>query len=297
MFKKTFCDDKEKLKNLSQDDKNSLLNLVKSKIDFSGAKSWKSLQRIGEALSPLYQVTNLSNGFVDILKWFSDQSNPMSRKFAVFVIEVLCNLSAITEEALDETAVNNFKEIFSKGLDDQNIDVKVSTLNCVTQFLINIANENTLLKFTELSDKMLSTLVSTLKYENEQKNKDIADSKGKVALETMIEIIDQHPKFWKGKTDTIITIVNEISKGKIFQNQIRECALELVYSLAKSTPSAIKKSEQFKNTFLPLLFNLILEVDNENDEKAWEKNIEENELDSDEMFYAVRDSFDRLALD
>ena len=221
----------------------------------------------------------------------------MSRKFAVFVIEVLCNLSAITEEALDETAVNNFKEIFSKGLDDQNIDVKVSTLNCVTQFLINIANENTLLKFTELSDKMLSTLVSTLKYENEQKNKDIADSKGKFALETMIEIIDQHPKFWKGKTDTIITIVNEISKGKIFQNEIRECALELVYSLAKSTPSAIKKSEQFKNTFLPLLFNLILEVDNENDEKAWEKNIEENELDSDEMFYAVRDSFDRLALD
>ena len=74
MFKKTFCDNKEKLKNLSQDDKNSLLNLVKSKIDFSGAKSWKSLQRIGEALSPLYQVTNLSNGFVDILKWFSDQS-------------------------------------------------------------------------------------------------------------------------------------------------------------------------------------------------------------------------------
>ena len=297
MFKKTFCDDKEKLKNFSQDDKNSLLNLVKSKIDFSGAKSWKSLQRIAEALSPLYQATNLSNGFVDILKWFSDQSNPTSRKFAVFVIEVLCSLTAITEEALDETAVKNFKEIFSKGLDDQDIDVKVSTLNCVTQFLINIANEDTLLKFSELADKMLSTLVSTLKYENEQKNTDIAESKGKAALETMIEIIDQHPKFWKGKTDTIITIVNEISKGKIFQNQIRECALELVYSLAKSTPSSIKKSEQFKNTFLPLLFNLILEVDNENDEKAWEKNIEENEVDSDEMFYAVRDSFDRLALD
>ena len=63
----------------------------------------------------------------------------------------------------------------------------------------------------------------------------------------MIEIVEQHPKFWKGKTDAIITIVNEISKGKIFQNSIRECALELVYSLAKSSPSSIKKSEQFKN--------------------------------------------------
>ena len=42
MFKKTFCDDKEKLKNLSQDDKNSLLNLVKSKIDFSGENLGKA---------------------------------------------------------------------------------------------------------------------------------------------------------------------------------------------------------------------------------------------------------------
>ena len=295
MFKKIYCDDKEKLEKLSADEKNSLLNLVKSKIDLSGGKSWKSLQRIAEALSPLYQVTNLSNGFVDILNWFNDQVNPLSRKFAVFIIEVLCNLSAVNEDVLDDNAVNNFKEIFAKGLDDDNIDVKVSTLNCVTQFLINITNEDLLLKFSCLTDKMLNTLVATLKYENEQKN--TADSKGKAALETMIEIIDQHPKFWKGKTDTIITIVNEISKPKIFKNDLRECALELVFSLAKSSPSSIKKSAQFKSVFLPLLFSLILEIDYENDEKGWEKNLEENEQDADEMFYAVRDSFDRLALD
>ena len=297
MFKKTFCDDQEKLEKLTPEEKNTLLELVKSKIDFSGAKSWKSLQRIAEALSPLYQATNLSNGFVDILKWFSHQSNAASRKFAVFLIEVLCSLLAITEKVLDNTAINNFKEIFAKGLDDANIDVKVTTLNCVTQFLINISNEQLLLQFSDLTDKMLSALVATLKYENEQKDVDVADSKGKAALETMIEIIDQHPKFWKGKEDAIITIVNEISKGKIFKNQIRECALELVYSLAKSSPSSIKKAGQFKQVFIPLLFNLLLEVDNENDEKKWEKNIEENEAEFDEMFYAVRDSFDRLALD
>ena len=43
--------------------------------------------------------------------------------------------------------------------------------------------------------------------------------------------------------------------------------------------------------------NLLLEIDYENDEKGWEKNIEENENDADEMFYGVRDSFDRLAVD
>ena len=297
LLKKTFCDNEQKLKSLSLEEKNSLISLIKSKIDFSGAKSWKSLQRLAEALSPLYNETNLSNGFVDILKWFQDQNNASSRKFAVYIIEVLCTLNAINEKVLDKGAIDNFKGIFSQGLEDQNIDVKVSTLNCVTQFLINIEKEAILLQFSELADKMLSALIETLKYENGQGKVDIEDSKGKAALETLIEIIDQHPKFWKGKADTIINIVNEISKGKIFQNQIRECALELVYSLAKSSASAIKKSANFKNIFIPLLFNLMLEIDNENDDMKWEKNYEENEEDRDEMFYAVRDSFDRLAVD
>ena len=297
LFKKTFCDDTTKLGALSPEEKSSLISLIKSKIDFSGAKSWKSLQRLAEALSPLYQATNLPNGFVDIMKWFEDQNNASSRKFAVFVIEVLCTLNAINEEVLDPGAITNFKSIFSKGLEDPNIDVKVSSLNCMTQFLINIEEESILLQFSELTDKMLSALIETLKYENGQAKVDIEDSKGKAALETLIEIVDQHPKFWKGKTDTIINIVNEISKGKIFQNQIRECALELVYSLAKNSASSIKKSANFKNIFIPLLFNLMLEIDNENDETKWEKNYEENEEDRDEMFYAVRDSFDRLAID
>ena len=38
MLKKTFCDDKNKLEKLTPEEKNSLLELVKSKIDFTGAK-------------------------------------------------------------------------------------------------------------------------------------------------------------------------------------------------------------------------------------------------------------------
>ena len=194
LFKKTFCDDSKKLEALSPEDKSTLINLIKSKIDFAGGKSWKSLQRLAEALAPLYQVTNLSNGFVDILKWFEDQANALSRKFAIFIIEVLCTLNAINESVLDPGAINNFKGIFSKGLEDPDIDVKVSSLNCVTQFLINVENEKILLQFSELTDKMLAALIETLKYENGQGKVDIENSKGKAALETLIEIVDQHPK-------------------------------------------------------------------------------------------------------
>mgnify|MGYP004445146239 FL=1 len=286
IFKKVFCDNQDTLSKLSLADKESLISLVKSKIDFTGAKSWKSLQRIAEALAPLYNASNLSVGFSDILNWFKDQGNALSRKFAIYLIEMLSNISAITEEKLDEGAINNFKEIFTRGLDDPDIDVKVGTLASTTQFLANIKNEETLMKFNCLTDKMLSALIATLKYENENSKN---DSKGKTALETMNEIVEQFPRFWKGKTEDIINIVNEISKGKIFANNIRECALELVYSLAKNSPSVIKKSNGFKKLFIPLLFNLMLEVDDENDLKSWEKKVEEDETDAEEMIYGVRD--------
>ena len=49
---------------------------------------------------------------------------------------------------------------------------------------------------------MLLALVAALKYENNNKNQN--DSKGKIALETMNEIINQHRKFWKGKTNRLL---------------------------------------------------------------------------------------------
>ena len=67
MFKKVFCDNKENLSKFSPSEKEQLINLLKSKIDFSGKKSWKSLQRIAEALAPLYNSQNLANGFFDII--------------------------------------------------------------------------------------------------------------------------------------------------------------------------------------------------------------------------------------
>ena len=69
---------------------------------------------------------------------FGYQNNAKSRKFAIYIIEVLCDLRAITDKVLDSNAIENFKIIFTKGLDDNDIDVKVSSLNSATQFLSGI---------------------------------------------------------------------------------------------------------------------------------------------------------------
>ena len=111
------------------------------------------------------------------------------------------------------------------------------------------------------------------------KKEDVEKLTSRSALETLNLLIDLHPKFWKGKADLIIHIVCEISKTKSFPNTIRESALELVYSLCESSPKAVKKSENFKKEFLPLLFELLMEVDNINNLEQWEKQVEEDEND------------------
>ena len=67
---------------------------------------------------------------------FNDQNNAKSRKFAIYIIEVLCDLRTITDKVLDSNAIENCKIIFTKGLDDNDIDVKVSSLNSQRKELV-----------------------------------------------------------------------------------------------------------------------------------------------------------------
>ena len=134
MLKKVYLDNKEKKDSLSNEEKNKLLQLLKSKIDFN--KNWKNLQRIADALSIVYEITSLPNGLSEIMNLFNDQNNAKSRKFAIYIIEVLCDLRAITDKVLDSNAIENFKIIFTKGLDDNDIDVKVSSLHSQRKELV-----------------------------------------------------------------------------------------------------------------------------------------------------------------
>ena len=292
LLKKTFFEDENIKKLLTDDDKKNLMNLIKSKINLN--LNWKSLQRLGECLASLYQITSLQEGFKEILNMLNNTES-ISRKFAMYIIEVLCDLEALNEKILDNNSIENFINIFNSTLEDKDIEVKVSALKSLVNFLNNLKDENVISKFSLLNEKMLSALIQVLKYENENKIED--NKNGKIVLEALIGIIDSHPKFWKNKEDLILNIVCEISRGKIFKNDIRESALEMAFALIKNNPSKMKKCQNLKDKFIPMLFELLCEVDNINEEDKWEKQKEEDENDKEEMFYAMRDSFDRLSID
>jgi hypothetical protein len=113
----------------------------------------------------------------------------------------------------------------------------------------------------------------------------------------MNNLTDNHPKFWKQNLEILIQIVCEIGKEKSFSNAIRESSLEIIYGVAKKSPAFLRKSANFKGLFIPLLFELLLDIDNVNNLENWNKLTEDLESDLENMCFGAREGISRLSVD
>lgn len=285
LLKKTYLDDKNILKYLTAENLNFLTEILKINLDFAN-KDWKTLQRTGEALAILYSGADLRSTFSEILNWFSSPL-PSARRFSVFILENLCELNVITDE-MAKNSCADFITIFKNGLTDADIQVKVSSLKAVCQFLNSLNSKDVILQYSQIAPVMIESLIEVLKIDSES---------GKQSLISINDLADSQGKFWKEHLDSLLVVLCEIGKETSFDNEIRETALEIVYSLAKSTPAFIRKSKVFKSTFIPLVFQLILDLDNVNNLPAWTESNEDDELDNKEMFYGSVEGIGRLCHD
>ena len=286
MFRKVYLDSKDIKANLTVPQIETMKNILKSYVSFEEGKEWKNLQRIADALAQLYQISEMKDNFAEIITWFN-MPQPLARQFGIYVIEVLCDLEALKDDVI-KGSIEDFKQMFSKGLQDSDIKVRVSTFKATAQFLINLKEENNVLAFTPLIEIILNNLLVLISQDEES---------GKIVLDSLNYLTDTHPKFWKGKIEIFIDIVCKIEMEKKIKSTIRSSALELVYSLTKKIPAVLRKSNNFLNIFIPLLFQLLLEIDNENNIQNWEKMIDEDESDREEMFYIVKSGIERLSID
>ena len=97
------------------------------------------------------------------------------------------------------------------------------------------------------------------------------ENAGRNALETLNNLTDNYPKIWKSHLDTLINIICQISKQTSFTTETRESAIEIILTIANKTPAFLRKSESFKTVFLPMIFELLLDIDLPNDIEKWNK--------------------------
>ena len=285
LFKKVFLDNKEIKDKLNGNQIESMKSFIRSQITFEN-KEWKTLQRLGETLALLYQISDTKKSFAEIMELFNNQAF-LARKLSMFIISNLSDLGTIDDEMAKSNS-NDFKTIFIKCFEDQNDTVKISAINAFNRFIVNLKDEKVQELFTDMINPLFTNILNLFK-NNLKTEKEIFDS--------LIFLVDSYPKFFKNSIDLIIEIVCAISSEQKISFNIRSTCLEIIYSLANSIPGKIRSSKNFQELFIPLLFKLLLEIDNIDSLDKWEKLKEDDENDMEFMFYAVKNGLDRLSID
>ena len=286
LFKKTFLEDERFLKSLNTETAENLVNQIFYPL-VSHEKNWKFLERIAENIAKLYTVADLKNSLNQIVLLFGNE-NPIIRQFAIFLLDATADLNLIKEEVVI-SSIDHFKDLFSKGLQDNDSKVRILTLKAATTLLSNIKQEKLVLEFSSLTKLIINSLIYCLQ-------NDTDGTKSKSMLETLNNLCDYHPKLWKQDLDSFIGVICEILSSEL-PRVLKQSTFQLILSFSKSTPAYLRKSEVFKMKFVPLLMHLLKDLDNLNDLENWTTLNEDNDNDLDELHYAAREGIELCALD
>ena len=285
ILKKTYFDNSEIRDKLKDEDIEKIKSFIASRITFNN-QDWITLKRFGEVLAMIYQQSKDNNYFKDIFELFN-KNEFLARKLALFIISNLSDLGVINDD-LAKNYSNDFIQIFNVTMKDEKDEVKSSSIIAFNKFIVNLKDEQVQELYTKLIDPLLSNILSLFK-EKSNIEKEIFDS--------LIFLIDSYPKFFKNNIDEIIEFVSKISSEKKIEFHIRTSILEIIYSLSHSIPGKIRSNEKFNKVFIPLIFQLLLDIDNKDSLEKWEKLKEEDENDLEFMFYHIKSGLERISID
>lgn len=177
----------------------------------------------------------------------------------MYNFEILAEYHLPQELVIENSA--NFLELFKESLEDEQIEIRVASLKAISSFLSSIDEEDVVLKYKGISEKMLNVVIEVMKQDETQ---------GQASLEFMIELTCSHGDIWSDSIPMLVYVISQIMKNREFEDGTRQSALEIVLSLAENLGGMLRKHQtDLKDHFFPALAYMMTEVDNADDLEAW----------------------------
>jgi hypothetical protein len=115
-------------------------------------------------------------------------------------------------------------------------------------------------------------------------------------LQSLIELTQNYPEIWGNDAQKLIFVCSDVMKTANFELATRQTALEIVSTLAEGNPTLVRQQkDNLKDNFLPALFLMMTQVENEDDEAAWAAKAEEEILGKDDSASIAAEALDRIA--
>lgn len=221
-------------------------------------------------------------------------------------------------ELIAQVEPSVLKEVFRKNFQMGNVDTRVDAINATVRYLILMAEDDD-------EDNEITQQFLTLKERKRRINefKDLIpdmfgvlatlDSSGNYkeldeALTSIIEFADIHSKLIKPIFPQVIEFCKHLLENKSIQGSIKQSALELLLTIAESSPGMTRKNQVFITFLIQYLMELMTKIDipdlddlalsddsnDEEDEEDWANRDEEDDL-SDSVDAISGQALDRIS--
>lgn len=143
-----------------------LRNAISQSINFN-TNSKLLLQRKADIICKCYKkleiYPEMIQNLVTILKSKEGTATEIVKRkqFAMYNFEILSEYH-LSQELLVENS-KDFIDLFQESLEDQNIEIKVAALKAITSFMSSIDEEEIVLKYKALSQKLLNVVIEVMK--------------------------------------------------------------------------------------------------------------------------------------
>ena len=167
-------------------------------------------------------------------------------------------------------------DIFKKTLNHEKLDVKLASLQALSNYLQTVEQVDTK-KFQDLIDDMVGVIVAACKEDDETVLQD--------AWIEFNEIAEIEPKFFQKKMKDIFATTKDIVLKDDFANdKIQQQPIEFYVTCIERIPAIVKKNPQLLTEIIQLIFRLMINVDADIEE-SWlrpKEGFRDNNDDGDE---------------
>lgn len=140
----------------------------------------------------------------------SPEEQVKRKQFALYSFEILSEYHLEQEHIVAHA--DNFLQLFTSTLQDENVEVKVAALKAISAFLTSIDDEDIVMKYQGMMESLLDVVISVLQKDETQ---------GQASLESMIELTQLHGEVWSSCMAKLIFVISQVMKNREFEDNTR----------------------------------------------------------------------------
>ncbi|KAL4509172.1 hypothetical protein ABPG72_018103 [Tetrahymena utriculariae] len=280
LLKKQYIDKDEILQKIPD----NILGEIVKKVEQSINENRKTLyiKRACEILVKLYTNKNGLAQLMLLIQKFSQATTSNLKIGLMYLIEIICEYSFNDEELMKYSG--EFSAIFSKFMDDSDIKVRAETFKSLTGFLCSIEEDGLLKSFEGVFPTLISKCVECIQADEEA---------GSTSLNSLVDLIDIHPKFVKPITYELLNLFTEIISTHQLSDSLRIKGLSGILSICTSCSAQVKKGDIFKTKTAPALIKMMTEVDSLSLEE-WTEELDDEALSKNDPASAAEETLAKI---